>query len=1617
MSNNANRSSRVLLVAMGVALAMPAAGWAGRFLDVTMDGSLAEWQAGDRLYDDSEITDGVPDASTYSDVYVANDADNLYIGLKLKGNSSIFSDWTHSLYLDIDGDGGTGFNSGWMSGGYDRLVQYGGGGGVYSVYSFTGGDAQSAWAWNYEGAIGYAYNDDVIEWSIPRSALGGATMARLQFLTEGGSVGVQTWAYQFEAGAKTYSFAATPHYTVTVASARGTPSPAVGAHVYSYGTVVDPDVISPAAANGTQYVSLGWTLTGHSPASGGGTNFTMTVTNHAALTWLWQTNVQVTLSANGPGSIGGDAADYYARGTTVNLTATPDAGYVFKGWSGDVPAGQTNDNPLALTLDRRRNVTANFGAFPGAFTVKTLDGGLGEWSGGELFYTDAEIVDGEPLNSTYSAVYVGNDHQYVYVGLQLKGNSSIFSNWTHNLLIDTDLNPATGYNAGWMGGGYDRLVQYGGGGGSYSIFTFSGAGQAEWSWSFTAEIGYAFNNDVIEWAIPRSALGGSTAARLQFLTEGGSVTVLTWAHHTEAQARIYAFGATPQYTVTVASARGTPSPAVGAHAYSYGTVVDPGVISPAAANGTQYVSLGWTLTGHAPSSGGGTNFTMTVTNSAALTWLWQTNVQVTLSANGPGSIGGDAADYYARGTTLNLTATPDAGYVFKGWSGDVPAGQTNDNPLALTLDRRRNVTANFGAFPGAFSVKTLDGVLFDWSEADVFYVDAEIVDGVPLNSTYSSISVANDHQYLYVGMQLKAPSSILSNWLHTLYIDSDLNPATGFNSGWMGGGYDRMVQYGGGGGTYSIYSFAGAGQAEWAWDFVEVIGYAFNEDVIEWAIPRTALGGSTAAKLQFHTGGGAVTIETWAHHTEAQARIYAFGATPHYTVTVASARGTPSPAVGSHVYSHGTVVDPSVISPTAANGTQYVSLGWTLTGHVPSSGGGTNFTMTVTNSAALAWLWQTNVQFTRAAGLGGGVSGDGSGYYPIGSTVNLTATPEAGYTFHQWNGAVPAGQVSDNPLSLTLDRTRSITASFHRDVGRFTSITLDGSLGDWQAGDEFYSDADIIDGEPLNSTYSAVYVANDSQYLYVGLQLKAPSSILSNWMHSLYIDTDLNPATGFNAGWMSGGYDRLVQYGGGGGTYSIYTFTGSGQAEWSWAFTDTIGYAYNGDVIEWAIPRSALGGGTEVRLTFLTEGGSVTVATWAYHTEAQSRTYAFATPDGCVPGLAPRINPVGNQTVLLGDTLSFTVTAHDPSCVAPLLTITGKPSAASFTPSVSSTNRLGAFSWTPGGGDVGTHLVRFIAADDEGNTTSRLIRIYVGNTGEPTNSAGVPHSQTNWAVEIASLADGGGNGVVEWSATEGIPYDLYYSDSDPSGAMTWVFHARVLATDSEMFHAMPEDDRRYFSVVPAGETPDGNGIWGVIKPTLPGGYSMYSAPLDLDDLTVQGAFGDALKDGLANGSQLLFLEPGGNWTIITLAGGNWDQPYTVAEGQGFFVVNAGAPYAPRFAGPVGNSGGATLDINPAASPTAGRWNIIGLQQGRNRGFAQIFATGNFTGTPTANWNQNFADMIAIDIGGGVFQRAFRAGDGTWRLASNPGASPAWTLTPGAAVYYFRYGDGPLSIDF
>lgn len=147
-------------------------------------------------------------------------------------------------------------------------------------------------------------------------------------------------------------------FELAVATAHGDAVPPAGSHAYPPGAVLTNSVAVPAPAGGTQLVCVGWTLAGNEPLSGGDTNFVMTLTNDAALAWLWTTNFWLDTEAGEHGAVA-VADSWQPAGVSTQIAALPDSYYEFSAWSGD---DVSTNNPLDLAMDGPKAVQANFAA-------------------------------------------------------------------------------------------------------------------------------------------------------------------------------------------------------------------------------------------------------------------------------------------------------------------------------------------------------------------------------------------------------------------------------------------------------------------------------------------------------------------------------------------------------------------------------------------------------------------------------------------------------------------------------------------------------------------------------------------------------------------------------------------------------------------------------------------------------------------------------------------------------------------------------------------------------------------------------------------------------------------------------------------------------------------------------------------------------------------------------------------------------------------------------------------------------------------------------------------------------------------------------------------------------
>lgn len=161
------------------------------------------------------------------------------------------------------------------------------------------------------------------------------------------------------------SFATATQYSVTVQPATGgsvTLSPPGG--LYAAGTLL---TVTAVPASGYRFGSWGGALSGTSNPT------TLVVDSNKTISASFVRQYSVDVTTTGSGSVTLDPpGGVYDAGTVVTLTAVPEPGGAFLGWSGALGGVQ---NPTTLVVDGDKSVTASFTA---SFTLSVSTRGKGD---------------------------------------------------------------------------------------------------------------------------------------------------------------------------------------------------------------------------------------------------------------------------------------------------------------------------------------------------------------------------------------------------------------------------------------------------------------------------------------------------------------------------------------------------------------------------------------------------------------------------------------------------------------------------------------------------------------------------------------------------------------------------------------------------------------------------------------------------------------------------------------------------------------------------------------------------------------------------------------------------------------------------------------------------------------------------------------------------------------------------------------------------------------------------------------------------------------------------------------------------------------------------------------
>ena len=446
----------------------------------------------------------------------------------------------------------------------------------------------------------------------------------------------------------------------SVVSEHGHPGPE-GAGVH----LVEADAVTNAvgaidydpANGGVRYVCAGWTGTGSAPASGTGTNVTFAIEEDSTITWNWRTQVLVSVSATG-----GTCA-FGSRWLDLGETATAEIATDFPFFnirlSGDTEGVTVDGTTLRIPADGAREIAVTVSeAWQVSLSVES------EWG----LPTPASGIHTLLSGNEYSAVVSEPDPtggvRYVCTGwtgtgsvpasgtatnatFDIEEDSTITWNWKTQVLVTVT---ATGGECAFG----SRWIDLGG--------------------TATAEI-------VPDTHLFAIALAGDT--------NGVTLAGTTLTIPADGPRSVEATVTETKLPLAVASEWGSPSPAPGSHALSWGAEVSASVEEPEPEEGVRYVCTGWTGTGSVPASGTGTNLAFTIEEASTVTWNWRTQVLVTVSMSGGTCAFGSR--WVDLGTMATAEIVPDTQFFRVSLSGDTNGVTRLGKTLSIPADGPRTL--------------------------------------------------------------------------------------------------------------------------------------------------------------------------------------------------------------------------------------------------------------------------------------------------------------------------------------------------------------------------------------------------------------------------------------------------------------------------------------------------------------------------------------------------------------------------------------------------------------------------------------------------------------------------------------------------------------------------------------------------------------------------------------------------------------------------------------------------------------------------------------------------------------------------------------------------------------
>jgi uncharacterized repeat protein (TIGR02543 family) len=397
------------------------------------------------------------------------------------------------------------------------------------------------------------------------------------------------------------------------------------------------------------------------------TTYTGTITTGAADTlrtalasdfvWTFTTLPQVTLSSSPVAGGTTAGAGTFAQGSVVSVTATPNTGYTFTNWTDGVTVLSISPS-YQFTMAGNKALVANFApVVPGKFAIvlssNPIAGGTtigsGSYDPGSSVTVTATTNTGYTfLNWTDNGTVVSTSSSYQFA---INSNRTLVANFRVVPATQVALNLSSSPAAGG---------------------TTTGAGSFTAGTSVTATAAANANYNFVNWT--DNGVIASTSPSYTFALTANRTLVANFSINT--------------HTLNLSA-----NPSAGGTVTGAGTFTSGSSVTATAAANTGYTFTNWTDGGNSVSTNA--SYTFVINSNRTLVANFTANsFTLNVTATNGSVVKNPNQTTYNSGSTVQLTATPNTGYLFTSWSGDA-TGSTN--PLTVTMNANKNITANFTA--------------------------------------------------------------------------------------------------------------------------------------------------------------------------------------------------------------------------------------------------------------------------------------------------------------------------------------------------------------------------------------------------------------------------------------------------------------------------------------------------------------------------------------------------------------------------------------------------------------------------------------------------------------------------------------------------------------------------------------------------------------------------------------------------------------------------------------------------------------------------------------------------------------------------------------------------------